>query len=440
MALGSNIQMARSRAVGGKRDRCLKGKSCSATCISSWKQCLVEMSGTVSSFVGRLRGNLGEGTGRRGLGQSLDGENIDTKKLDRRVDAWRKENGLQAVRNLKNVAGHDETHVLVSDYFGRSTRQIAKLMGGLGRGPSVLEEAFVNVVETLLDKSPKERKAFLTSDLAKSLLKRHFTTLNSLYPSPENKRLVENSDRVINSFLRVFSKLESRKDFDTFLKTVKVAREYSNRQTDRFIRYEGVKDKLYNEMFEAAKSGDRRRYRDAEGRLLTLIEKAGPRFYDKDTVERNSIWDMYSSTLPHKLGASLAKPGSGIKMEVGGETASLTTIIGGQNLTVKVSPSSLMFTVNGSTSVSRDIPMSTRLQIIKELRKQFNVITSNMEEGSVVKVSAADADGYGKNRERAYVGSGFSNPDKKGDMYGRVVEGKMVPSSLEDYLKRNPAG
>jgi hypothetical protein len=57
-ASSSKIAVAKNKAVGGKKDRCKKGKSCSATCISSWKDCLVEMSATVSGAVGRFHSKV----------------------------------------------------------------------------------------------------------------------------------------------------------------------------------------------------------------------------------------------------------------------------------------------------------------------------------------------------------------------------------------------
>ena len=58
MSLGSEIRAAKAKAVGGKKDRCRKGKSCSATCISGFKACLVEMSDQVSSSLGKLKTKL----------------------------------------------------------------------------------------------------------------------------------------------------------------------------------------------------------------------------------------------------------------------------------------------------------------------------------------------------------------------------------------------
>ena len=58
MVTSGEIRRAKQRAVGGKRDRCRKGKSCSATCISGWKACLVEMSDVVSSSLTKAKSSL----------------------------------------------------------------------------------------------------------------------------------------------------------------------------------------------------------------------------------------------------------------------------------------------------------------------------------------------------------------------------------------------
>lgn len=51
----SEVQSARRKAVGGKRDRCTKGKSCSAACIEWQDRCLVEFPTPVSKATGKLR-------------------------------------------------------------------------------------------------------------------------------------------------------------------------------------------------------------------------------------------------------------------------------------------------------------------------------------------------------------------------------------------------
>jgi len=48
-----DIRRARRRAVGGKRDRCRRGKPCSAACVARWKYCLAEMPAPVQGAIPR---------------------------------------------------------------------------------------------------------------------------------------------------------------------------------------------------------------------------------------------------------------------------------------------------------------------------------------------------------------------------------------------------
>lgn len=67
----SEVERAREQAVGGKKDRCVRGKSCSATCIDPNETCLVEFPTPVSDSISRMR-------------DSVDGEN--TEKSQKEID------------------------------------------------------------------------------------------------------------------------------------------------------------------------------------------------------------------------------------------------------------------------------------------------------------------------------------------------------------------
>ena len=54
----AQIETAKRRAVGGKRKRCTKGKSCSATCIAASKICLVEIPWVAAKGIGPVRDKL----------------------------------------------------------------------------------------------------------------------------------------------------------------------------------------------------------------------------------------------------------------------------------------------------------------------------------------------------------------------------------------------
>ena len=52
------IEAAKRKAVGGKRKRCVKGKSCSATCIASNRVCMVDIPWVAAEGIGPMRDKL----------------------------------------------------------------------------------------------------------------------------------------------------------------------------------------------------------------------------------------------------------------------------------------------------------------------------------------------------------------------------------------------
>lgn len=76
----SQIRRARSRAVGGSRKRCSKGKSCSATCINAGKVCEVEATPTVSSAMPKAA-SLIQRASKGTLEKSLSGKPSDRASL-----------------------------------------------------------------------------------------------------------------------------------------------------------------------------------------------------------------------------------------------------------------------------------------------------------------------------------------------------------------------
>lgn len=56
---GSKIEYAKRKAVGGRRKKCTKGKSCSATCIAANKVCLVEVPWVSANNLSRVASMVG---------------------------------------------------------------------------------------------------------------------------------------------------------------------------------------------------------------------------------------------------------------------------------------------------------------------------------------------------------------------------------------------
>lgn len=66
--------------------------------------------------------------------------------------------------------------------------------------------------------------------------------------------------------------------------------------------------------------------------------------------------------------------------------------------------------------------------------KQYNTIFRNLDNGVILRVKAAGGDDRREAREGAYRKAGFSDPDGD-DMYGRVKNGKMVPTNYPNFKK-----
>lgn len=205
------------------RKRCSKGKSCGETCIERGKGCPLELGEQVSSGTSELRDSIQKSRPAKDKGQSLDGEKINFKELDKRVNKWRKSLGLYSPDDIP--PGHDESHVLTRDYMGKNSQQIAKLLGGSGKGPSVLEEIFVDVVERMARfKSKDKRSEFLSSDKLREEIIRSIGISDRLGFVPESSPLKRSQDRTVNSIIRVMRTMGQREDFDKFMETVRVVR------------------------------------------------------------------------------------------------------------------------------------------------------------------------------------------------------------------------
>lgn len=205
------------------KKRCGKGVPCGEACIERDKYCSLELGPRVSLGTSKLKSAIEEPKVKRDRGQSLDGEKVDFKKLDKRVNKWRKSLGLYSPDDVP--PGHDESHVLLRDYMGKSSQQIAKLLGGAGKGPSVLEEIFVDIAERLsLFKDRDGRSNFISSDKLREEVARSIGLSNKLGFISENSPLIRSQDRSVNSILRVIKTMSAQSDFDQFMQTLKVVR------------------------------------------------------------------------------------------------------------------------------------------------------------------------------------------------------------------------
>lgn len=209
----------------GEKSRCITGISCGLTCISSLKRCLKDLPEGVQPGVSWARDEIQKRKERpkRGGGQSVDRDSIDKEKLRNRISQWRKENGLSDDASMQ----HDATHVLLRDYLGKSSEQIAGLLGGTGKGPSVVEEIMADVFSNMSRYSRRELKDYIDgtqiyiNPTLKNDIERSIRLSENLgFVKPEDSISV-NRDRVVRGMERLFKKVSERGDFEDFLYTVR---------------------------------------------------------------------------------------------------------------------------------------------------------------------------------------------------------------------------
>lgn len=258
-------------AIGGGKHRCRKGKSCSATCISSWKTCLVELPGAVSPTLDKLRSTvLGivEGVRQkvalgkdfvvtprevrdeprakrkektkeiqrniksyldevrnwkpdRETGLALKGKDIDKTAILDKTMGWLKSAGFSPNRFLP----HDTAHVVIRDYLGINAERIAGL-GGLkhkGNGPSTMEEVLVTYLQRTktLSKVRELGEDAIRKDWRKLFNdKNGFRELSVNKPPEQFWPLINNSKVVRNALEEVIVTMHRDKNFPVLLETI----------------------------------------------------------------------------------------------------------------------------------------------------------------------------------------------------------------------------
>lgn len=155
---------------------------------------------------------------RRATGQSLEGADLDYPKLKDRARQWAKENGLGDPDDVQ--PGHDETHILVQDYLGKTSKALGKLLGEKSEGgPTNFEEVLVEAFETLSRIPGIDKKTFFQKTTKES-----FDLSRSLGVLPKDHMYVREPEKAISACTKYLEAISRRPDFNRFLSTVKTAR------------------------------------------------------------------------------------------------------------------------------------------------------------------------------------------------------------------------
>lgn len=470
MVTVGEVRRAKAKAVGGKKDRCKKGKSCSATCISGWKACLVEMSAGISSSVTQVREKVKGRVrkvvpGVKGLylrgqrneyfktrdrlisqmeGSLLRGNVTRYSNLVGRLDKLEKEVGSKLGIEKSPPMSYDKRSRLETrrsrymEVKNSLLRQAVEASSGGKRG------TYEKLEDRLLRLQQKGGSKFGDSRIfSKGEI---WTVHTSMRLSQRKGAFTKAQDRLLD-LMRKAAKDGDRKEYVKLERGLFLIQKrtgdklgssvaFDKNEIWRRMRIEGAKDALKNKLVEAIATDNRATYDKLMGKLERINSKSGSRQSVGD------LWDKYQglAQLVYKLNnSSLMNKENGVSsIEIKhdtryGQSLEVISRVLGNKLGVHASPDSFSFKVNDSYLASDNLSRRETFAIIKEVRRQFNKIVENMGDGMAIMVEAAEGDGKEGTRQKGYTGFGFSDPDRRGYMYGIVRRGKMTPSNESEF-------
>lgn len=485
MATARNIARAKRNAVGGRRPRCRRGKSCSAACINRLKKCLVDMpapiSGSLARAVKAIRNrSIRYRVGRRAkyaktkLRQKARYKRYQEAKriilgnmaymamLGKKgsYDSWEKK-----LMSLQVKAGKKwkDPEILNEGEVWRSHSSIRE-KGRLGKW----DKAYKNLISRL-DKASKDgnRGTYLKLEkgLLKLLNKAPESSLTNPIPREIAKGLIwasNSSQRQSNRANRIYKLAEKVRgkmkeaaegmDRSNYLKLQRklllLDKEYyrlkggvSPTKEDaiwKTARAEIAENRFRNSLLKTVRNGDR----DAFNRLIERHSKVS-KGYDKN------MWNDYqrmASIVNNLQSSALLKSGkSGISLRhefskgIDGkyrQAIFITSKVLGNKLEIKIKPNSFSFKVNDSF-MAGDLSRREAIALGKEVKRQFTEIVKNLNEGMAVEVTAARGrDGKVGSRKRSYARAGFYLPvtDYHDSLFGVVKGGRIRPITEDEFL------
>lgn len=480
MVTAGKVRRAKQKTIGGKKDRCRKGKSCSATCISRWKDCLVEMSDAVSSSLTKTRKAIGKRAEK--VVPGLKGKYLER----RRKEYLKAREFLRTQIKAEGYLGPSRKLNRLNEKLERLDKTIGSRLGIPKAKPVSREEQssydrrakkYLNAlskVKQQVIQASKEGKKGTYDKLEKKLLdiqSKGGSKFPGLEPKYEKGKFWKDysgnrEGRRGQSYIRAYQKFRAEAeaaaragDYKRYNKAESALLKIQDRTGDKFDPYQfkikkggiwgeekiGVAArKVEDDMIKAIAAGDRSRFDKLESRLLRIVDKFGSSFDNKDLTRgaRGDGWNEYQG-LAHflsrldKTNLKQAREGvKGMKIEYGaggGQFVKVSSMVLGNRLDVDVSPTSYNFKVNGSYFASDNLTRKEKVAIIREVTRQFDEITKAMGEGTTLSVIAASGDQREGMRKRGYNDYGFSPPDAAGEMFGKVVGGKVAPIDREEY-------
>lgn len=293
MATAGDIRRARRKAVGGKRDRCRKGKSCSAACVARWKECLADMPEPVQGALPRAVRAIQErrpkvGPKERRQAQQVRREQIKGKLAEQRKNFVKKRNSLR-VQIQRAIFSEEYTKE------GELRDKLKRLEDEVGARLKVPKSASIEK-EEVLGRLRKARDSF--RDNLMGLSRKVNTAAGHDYKDRPNRRLY---DQLENKLISLVRKKESplwagpdMRTYKSYFNGLQKGQVWDQKALERKInrksKLKGVYDGLVKEALKAANDGDRRKYLDAERKILKISERAGEKYGLGEKPTKGSFW------------------------------------------------------------------------------------------------------------------------------------------------------
>lgn len=406
----SRINTAQSKAVGGKKDRCRKGKSCSATCISSWKQCLVEMSSNATSSLEKLSGRLKSSVAQ-------------IKRQPERLFNRRKFDQAAAERYLR-----------VRNRLRGKLRKLAEL-GNKGAYDK-LERKIIKIEGRLLAKVDTKKGQVWAESADVRMENRRRNYFRAKYALKEEMRkrarLLDNAG--YEKYEKALLKLQERSGGKLGDRTKLEKGQLWKQTRDTEVKLRATLGNLKQDMTDAAKVGNKNMYDKAESRLLRILDKVGKKFdLEFMGVKKGEVWGRFKDTTPHKIGVALGDTKNPVTIYATKRTINLISKPGGNKLEIILNSDAVSFRVNDRYLMDPNLSKKEKFAIVRALKDQFPRVFSALPEGSAYIVSAIRGDGREEARREAYRDAGFSDP-VLGSQFGRIRNGKMTPATRDEYF------
>jgi hypothetical protein len=112
------------------------------------------------------------------------------------------------------------------------------------------------------------------------------------------------------------------------------------------------------------------------------------------------------------------------------------TTPGGNVVSTTFGRNSFNFEVNGTYEAGTVTQgRKEEMAVARQVQRCFNAVLGSLPEGYVMRTYAYSEDGKGASRQRAYEKMGFSKATPGENIYGRLKDGVLVPSTKEEQSK-----